>query len=67
MYTPGLTTRTRKRGPHKLDPQTNKQPKEDFETPFLEATRVYYRAESQSFIARNTCPDYMLKVRNGPC
>ena len=35
---------------------------EDFEAPFLETTRLFYRAESQGFIARNTCPDYMLKV-----
>lgn len=37
--------------------------KEDFEAPFLETTRLFYRAESQNFIAKNTCPDYMLKVR----
>ncbi len=37
---------------------------EDFEAPFLETTRAFYRAESQDFIAKNTCPDYMLKVTN---
>ena len=40
-----------------------KPKKEDFETPFLESTRLFYRGESQNFIARNTCPDYMVKVR----
>ena len=40
----------------------NETAQEDFEAPFLETTRLFYRAESQGFIARNTCPDYMLKV-----
>jgi cullin 3 len=35
---------------------------EDFERPFLEETRQFYRVESQDFISRNTCPDYMRKV-----
>ena len=30
---------------------------EDFETPFLEATREFYYVESQEFIASNSCPD----------
>ena len=36
---------------------------EDFERPFLEETRQFYRVESQDFISRNTCPDFMRKVR----
>jgi hypothetical protein len=36
---------------------------EDFEGPFLEETRQFYRAESQDYISKNTCPDYMRKVR----
>jgi cullin 3 len=36
---------------------------EEFERPFLEETARFYRAESQEFIASNTCPDYMRKVR----
>lgn len=35
---------------------------EDFEKPFLEATRDFYRIESQEFISSNSCPDYMRKV-----
>jgi len=37
---------------------------EDFETPFLEATREFYYVESQEFIASNSCPDYMRKAEN---
>ena len=37
---------------------------EDFEQPFLEATRDFYRVESQEFIASNSCPDYMRKIEN---
>ena len=37
---------------------------EDFEVTFLEATREFYYAESQEFIAWNSCPDYMRKVEN---
>jgi len=36
---------------------------EDFETEFLEQTRRFYRQESQDFIAQNTVPDYLRKVR----
>lgn len=35
---------------------------EDFEASFLETTRQFYRAESQDYISKNTCPDYMKKV-----
>ncbi|CAM9725172.1 unnamed protein product [Ectocarpus sp. 12 AP-2014] len=37
---------------------------EDFENEFLATTRAFYRAESQEFIARNTCPAYMKKAED---
>lgn len=37
--------------------------KEDFEAPFLAATREYYARESASFIAANGVASYMKKVR----
>jgi cullin 1 len=33
-----------------------------FETPFVEATEVYYKTESEKFISENSVPDYMKKV-----
>lgn len=36
--------------------------KQHFETPFLEATSAFYRAESSHFIALNPIADYMAKV-----
>ena len=36
--------------------------KEDFEGPFLAATRDYYARESSSFIAANGVASYMKKV-----
>ena len=35
---------------------------EDFEKPFLDASAVFYHAESHEFISANSCPDYMRKV-----
>eukprot|EP00903_Cladosiphon_okamuranus_P018135 g16689.t1 len=37
---------------------------EDFENDFLATTRAFYRAESQEYIARNTCPAYMKKAED---
>jgi cullin 3 len=34
----------------------------DFEAPFLDATTDFYRHESLSFLAANTCPDYLAKA-----
>ncbi|KAF7725837.1 hypothetical protein EC973_009261 [Apophysomyces ossiformis] len=36
--------------------------KEFFETPFIEATEVYYKTESERFISENSMPDYMKKA-----
>mmetsp|Transcript_33794 Transcript_33794/g.76419 ORF Transcript_33794/g.76419 Transcript_33794/m.76419 type:complete len:630 (-) Transcript_33794:160-2049(-) len=36
---------------------------EDFEAPFLEATKDFYKAESLDFLASNTCPDYLAKAQ----
>jgi cullin 1 len=33
-----------------------------FEQPFLEATEVYYKTESEKFISENSIPDYMKKA-----
>ncbi|KAG2180824.1 hypothetical protein INT43_008403, partial [Umbelopsis isabellina] len=35
-----------------------------FETPFVEATEVYYKTESEKFISENSVPDYMKKAEN---
>jgi cullin 3 len=35
---------------------------EDFEKPFMETTATFYKAESQLFIASNSCSDYLKKV-----
>jgi cullin 1 len=35
-----------------------------FEAPFVEATEVYYKTESEKFISENSIPDYMKKVGN---
>ena len=40
--------------------------KEDFEAPFLAATRDYYARESSAFIAANGVAAYMKKVRARP-
>ncbi|CAM9946936.1 unnamed protein product [Ectocarpus fasciculatus] len=37
---------------------------EGLENNFLSTTRAFYRAESQEFIARNTCPAYMKKAED---
>lgn len=37
---------------------------EDFEIPFLEATKDFYYVESQQCISSNSCPDYMRKIEN---
>ena len=37
--------------------------REFFETPFINATEVYYTTESEKFISENSIPDYMKKVR----
>lgn len=36
--------------------------KEFFEAPFIAATEVYYKTESEKFISENSIPDYMKKV-----
>jgi cullin 3 len=36
---------------------------EDFERPFLEASATFYRTEASEFIAVNTCPEYLKRVR----
>ncbi len=36
---------------------------EEFEQPFLEETQAFYHEEAQRFIAENTCPVYLRKVR----
>lgn len=36
--------------------------REFFETPFIQATEVYYTTESEKFISENSIPDYMKKV-----
>ncbi|KAI8068663.1 Cullin [Gongronella butleri] len=36
--------------------------KEYFEQPFIEATEVYYKTESEKFISENSVPDYMKKA-----
>ncbi|CAO3584896.1 unnamed protein product [Absidia cylindrospora] len=38
--------------------------KEFFETPFIEATEVYYKTESEKFISENSVPDYMKKAES---
>ena len=35
-----------------------------FQVPFLEATRYYYRVESEAFVANNTVSDYMKKAES---
>jgi cullin 3 len=35
---------------------------EDFEKRFLEVSAQFYKVESQEFISRNSCSDYMKKV-----
>ncbi|CAO3589467.1 unnamed protein product [Absidia cylindrospora] len=36
--------------------------REFFETPFIDATEVYYKTESEKFISENSVPDYMKKA-----
>ncbi|KAI8145631.1 Cullin [Fennellomyces sp. T-0311] len=36
--------------------------RESFETPFINATEVYYTTESEKFISENSIPDYMKKA-----
>lgn len=38
--------------------------KESFQTPFLEATKHYYQAESKAFVSSNSVPDYMKKAED---
>ncbi|ORZ15680.1 Cullin [Absidia repens] len=38
--------------------------KEFFETPFIDATEVYYKTESEKFISENSVPDYMKKAES---
>ncbi|CAM9354291.1 unnamed protein product [Phaeothamnion confervicola] len=35
---------------------------EHFERHFLQTTREFYQAESQDYVSRNTCPDYLRKA-----
>ena len=37
---------------------------EDFEFEFLKTTQIFYKQESQEFLARNTVPDYLRKVQD---
>jgi cullin 1 len=36
--------------------------KDHFERPFVEASEVYYKAESEKFVSENSVTDYMKKV-----
>ncbi|KAJ1591174.1 hypothetical protein NDA11_006788 [Ustilago hordei] len=36
--------------------------RQEFEKPFIEATEVYYTAESDAFVSQNTATDYMKKA-----
>ena len=36
---------------------------EEFEKPFIETTKNYYREEVQSFLQQNTCSDFILKAQ----
>ena len=36
--------------------------KEQFETPFIQATEQYYKKESETFLAENSVPDYLKKA-----
>lgn len=36
--------------------------KEYFQTPFLDATRAYYKAESAAYVSNNSVPDYMKRA-----
>ncbi|SAL96780.1 hypothetical protein [Absidia glauca] len=38
--------------------------REYFETPFIDATEVYYKTESEKFISENSVPDYMKKAES---
>ncbi|KAI8334356.1 Cullin [Chlamydoabsidia padenii] len=38
--------------------------REYFETPFIEATEVYYKTESEKFISENSVPDYLKKAES---
>jgi len=38
--------------------------KEFFQTPFLDATKLYYTAESSAFVANNSVSDYMKKAED---
>ncbi|TPX31644.1 hypothetical protein SmJEL517_g05059 [Synchytrium microbalum] len=38
--------------------------KQYFETPFVDATEIYYKAESEKFITDNTITDYMKKAES---
>jgi hypothetical protein len=35
---------------------------DDFENDFLKTTQLFYKQESQQFLAHNTVPDYLRKV-----
>eukprot|EP01041_Mallomonas_annulata_P007028 gene7028-14297_t len=42
----------------------NKVYEEDFELQFLEATKSFYREESQAYLSAVTCPEYLLKAES---
>jgi hypothetical protein len=35
---------------------------DDFENEFIHATQLFYKQESQQFLAHNTVPDYLRRV-----
>ena len=40
---------------------------EEFEVPFLQVSREFYAAESQTFLAENSASSYIRKVQTQPC
>ena len=39
-------------------------PQQDFEKPFLETSKQFYKIESESFLQENSCSDYLKKVED---
>ena len=45
-----------------LGVNSNRVYEADFEASFLETTKQFYKQESQEYLDRNTCPDYLRKI-----